>query len=99
VTLGCEIQSWKHFEPLSLLAWEYAAALMRVTLGGFNGVTGGTDFGGSRTGSRSLRGGANNGGVSVGGELINLCCNSFLEKDAAKYPVNGGIEAGEPVVS
>jgi len=33
VTSGSEIWSWKQSEPLSLLAWEYAAALMRVTLG------------------------------------------------------------------
>jgi len=40
VTSGSEIQSWKQLEPSSLLAQEYAAALMRVTLGGFCGVTG-----------------------------------------------------------
>jgi len=31
--LGSEIQSWKHSKPSSLLAQEYATALMRVTLG------------------------------------------------------------------
>jgi len=35
VTSGSEIWSWKQSEPSSLLACEYAAALMRVTLGGF----------------------------------------------------------------
>src|SRR5882724_8043312 len=39
VTSGSEIQSWKQFEPSSLLAQEYAAALMRVTLRGFLGST------------------------------------------------------------
>jgi len=46
VTSGSEIQSCMFFfEPLSLLAREYAAALMRVTLGGFLGFTGRTGFG------------------------------------------------------
>jgi len=38
VDLRKEIQSWKQFEPSSLLAQEYAAALMRVTLRGFQGL-------------------------------------------------------------
>ena len=51
VTLGKEIQSWKNSESSSLLVQKYAAALMRVTVGGFLGVTGGTDFGSSGSGS------------------------------------------------
>ena len=33
MTLGREILSWKHCEPLSLYAHEYAAALISVTWG------------------------------------------------------------------
>src|SRR5882724_11194176 len=80
VTSGSEIQSWKQFEPSSLLAQEYAAALMRVTLGGFLGSTGGTDFALSRTGSRIFGRGADNGSVSTEGELLDLCCNSCQKK-------------------
>src|SRR5882724_4148959 len=40
VTLGKEIWSWKHSESSSLLAQKYAAALMRVTVGGFLGLLG-----------------------------------------------------------
>ena len=50
VTSGKEIQSWKHSESSSLLAQKYAAALTRVTVGGFLGVTGGTDFRSSGSG-------------------------------------------------
>ena len=42
MTSGSEICSWKHSKPSSLLVQEYPAALMRVTLGGFCGFTGGT---------------------------------------------------------
>jgi len=38
VTSGSEIRSWKQSEPSSLLAREYAAALMRVTLGVSTGL-------------------------------------------------------------
>ena len=38
MTSGSEIWSWKHFKPSSLLVQEYAAALMKVTLGGFLGL-------------------------------------------------------------
>jgi len=38
VTSGSEIRTWKQSEPSSLLVREYAASLMRVTLGGFHGV-------------------------------------------------------------
>ena len=75
MTLGSEIWSWKHSEPLSLLAQEYAAALMRVTLGSFHGVTGRTGFRRSGTESGSLRSGADDISVSMEGELLDLCCN------------------------
>ena len=67
------MQSWKHSEPSSLLAWEYAAALIRVTLRDFHGVTSGMDLGISGTGSGSFGGGANNGGVLMEGELLESC--------------------------
>jgi len=80
VTLGNEIWSWKHSEPCSLLVQEYAAALMRVTLRGFHGVTGGTYFGRSRTGFGIFGGDAKNGGVSTEGELLDLYCDSCQKK-------------------
>ena len=76
MTSESEIWSWKQSEPSSLLAWEYAAALMRVTLRGFWGVTGRTGFIISGTESGSFGGGANNGIVSMEGELLDLCCDS-----------------------
>ena len=83
MTSGSEIQSWKHFEPSSLLAREYTAALMRVTLGGFLGFSSGTGFGRSRTGSRISRAGSgistrgvNDRSVSMEGELLDLGCDS-----------------------
>src|SRR5882724_11201738 len=80
--LRSEIRSWKHFEPSSLLAREYTAALMRVTLKGFLRFTSGTGFGMSRTGSRisgagsgmSARG-VNNRSVSTEGELLDSGCD------------------------
>jgi len=76
VTFRSEIQSWKHFELSSLLAWEYAAALMSVMLGGFWGFTGRTGFGESRMGSRISRVGSrisargvDDGSVLTEGEL------------------------------
>src|SRR5882724_2123231 len=80
VTSGSEIQSWKQFEPSSLLAREYAAALMRVTLGGFLGSTGGTNFGMSGTESRSFGRGADDGNVSTEGELLDSCCDGCRKK-------------------
>src|SRR5882724_4153348 len=80
VTSGSEIQSWKQFEPSSLLAQEYTAALMRVTLGGFLGSTGGTDFRISGTVSGSFGSGADDGSVSTGGELLDSCCDGFRKK-------------------
>ena len=82
MTSGSEIWSWKHFEPSSLLAREYAAALMRVTLGGFLGFTGGTGFRRSGTGSGisgagsgiSTRG-IDYGSVLMEGELLDSCCD------------------------
>ena len=59
---------------------EYTAALMRVTLWGFLGSTGGMDFGISRTGSGSFRRGANDGSVLTGGELLDSCCNGCQKK-------------------
>src|SRR5882724_3198514 len=80
VTSGSEIRSWKQFEPSSLLAHEYTAALMRVTLGGFLGSTSGMDFGISGTGSRSFGRGADDGNVSTEGELLDLCCTGCWKK-------------------
>src|SRR5882724_1279803 len=80
VTSGSEIWSWKQSEPSSLLAREYAAALMRVTLGGFHGVTGGRGSGGSRTESRGFGRGANDGSVLTEGELLDPCCNGCQKK-------------------
>ena len=99
VTYGSEIRSWKQSEPSSLLAREYAAALMRVTLGGFRGVTGRKGSRSSGTESRGFGRGADDGSVSTEGELLDSCCNGLPEKDAAQYPVNRGIVAGEPLVS
>jgi len=80
VTSGSEIQSWKQSEPSSLLAREYAAALMRVTLGGFHGVTGGRGSGGSGTESGGFGRGADDGSVSTEGELLDSCCDSCRKK-------------------
>ena len=54
--------------------WEYAAALMRVTLSDFWGSTKGAGFVNSETGSRGFDGGTSDGDVSMGGELKDLCC-------------------------
>src|SRR5882672_4010407 len=79
-TSGKEIRIWKQSEPSSLLAWEYAAALMRVTLGGFHGFTGGTDFGSSGTESGRFGGGADDGNVSTEGDILDLCCDGCQKK-------------------
>jgi len=71
VTSGSEIQSWKHFEPSSLLAQEYAAALMRVTFRGFLGFTSRTGF---RRSGISARG-VDDGSVLMEGELLDSCCD------------------------
>src|SRR5882724_7545253 len=80
VTSGSEIRSWKQFEPSSLLAREYAAALLRVTFRGFLGSTSGMDFGISRTVSRSFRRGADDESVSTEGELLDSCCDGCQKK-------------------
>ena len=80
MTSGNEIRSWKQFEPSSLLAREYAAALMRVILGGFLGSTGGTNFGMSGTESGSFGRGADDGNVSTEGELLDSCCDGCRKK-------------------
>src|SRR5882724_7867159 len=80
VTSGSEVRSWKQFEPSSLLAREYAAALMSVTLRGFLGSTSGTDFGISGTESGSFRRGADDGNVLTEGELLDLCCDGCQKK-------------------
>ena len=80
MTSGSEIWSWKQSEPSSLLAQEYAAALMRVTLGDFWGFTSRTGFGISGTGSRSFGSGANDGNFLTEGELLDLCCNGCQKK-------------------
>src|SRR5882724_4153436 len=80
VTSGSEIQSWKQFEPSSFLVQEYAAAFMRVTLGGDLGSTGGTGFRISGTGSGSFGRGADDGSVLTEGELLDLCCDGCWKK-------------------
>ena len=80
MTSGNEIRSWKHFESSSLLAQEYAAALMRVTFRGFLGFTGGTDFESSGTESRMFGSGADDGSVSMEGEISDSCCDSCRKK-------------------
>src|SRR5882672_7158002 len=80
MTSGSEIWSWKQSEPSSLLVWEYAAALMRVTLRGFCGFTSGTGFGRSRTESRRFRRGADDGSVSTEGDILDSCCDSCWKK-------------------
>src|SRR5467141_1192773 len=80
VTSGKEIRSWKQSEPSSLLAQEYAAALMRVTLGGFRGFTGRTDFGSSGTESGSFRRDADDGSVLKEGDILDSCCDGFRKK-------------------
>jgi len=57
-----------------LLAQEYAVALMRVTLGVFQGSTGKVGFINPETGSRGFNGGAADEDVSTGGELKDSCC-------------------------
>src|SRR5882672_4754600 len=80
VTSGKEIRSWKQSEPSSLLAWEYAAALMRVTLRGFRGFTGGIDCGSSGTESGRFGKGADDGSVSTEGDVLDLCCDGCRKK-------------------
>ena len=59
---------------------EYTAALMRVTLGDFHGVTGRTGFRRSGTESGSFGSGADNGSVSTEGEFLDSCCGSCQKK-------------------
>ena len=82
MTSESEIWSWKHSEPLSLLAqeYEYAAALMKVTLGGFCGVTGRTGFRRSRTESGSYGSGADDRSVSKEGDLLEPNCHGCWKK-------------------
>ena len=63
-----------------MLAREYAAALMRVTLGGFRGFTGGTDFGSSGTESGGFGRGADDGSVSTEGDVLDSCCDGCRKK-------------------
>ena len=63
-----------------MLAQEYAAALMRVTLGVFRGSTGGVGFVNSETGSRGFNRGTADRDVSMGGELKDLCCTDFQKE-------------------
>src|SRR5882724_12561240 len=92
VTSGSEIRSWKQSEPSSLLVREYAAALMRVTLGGFRGVTSGKGSGGSGTESGGFRKGANGGSVSTEGELLDSCCNGCQKKMLPNTPSIEGLQ-------
>src|SRR5882724_1684369 len=80
VTSGKEIRSWKQSEPSSLLVQEYAAALMRVTLGCSHGVTGGRGSRGSRTESGGFGKGADDRSVLTEGELLDSCCDSCRKK-------------------
>src|SRR5882724_760171 len=80
MTSGKEIWSWKHSESSSLLVQKYAAALMRVTVVGFLGVTGETDFGSSGSGSKKFGKGANNGNVLAEAEISDSCCDSCQKK-------------------
>jgi len=57
-----------------LLVWEYAAALMRVTLSVFWGSTREVGFVNSETGSGGFDRGTTDGNVSMGGEFKDLCC-------------------------
>jgi len=95
VTSGSEIRSLKISEPSSLLAQEYTAALMRVTLGSFGGVlpaelnsekyrTGSGKFGSGSENLRSVSGnferGADDGGVLTEGDILDLCCDGVQKK-------------------
>ena len=53
---------------------------MRVTSGSFLGFTGGTDFEGSGTESRMFGSGANDGSVSMEGEISDSCCANCQKK-------------------
>ena len=57
-----------------MLAQEYAVALMRVTIGVFQGSTREVGFINSETGSGGFNGGAADGNVLMGGELKDSCC-------------------------
>ena len=94
MTSGNEIQSWKQSEPSSLLVLEYAAALIRVTLRGFQGFTGGTGFERSRTESRSFRSGADNRNVSTEGELLDSNCEVLLRVSALHYSARDRVSEG-----
>jgi len=89
---------WNISELLSLLATEYAAALMRVTLGGFLGFTGGTGSRIPRAGSRISARGVNDGSVSM---EVSSWIQAVMV--ARNYVPNTQsiqrIVAGEPVVS
>ena len=70
-----------------MFAQEYAAALMRVTLGSFWGFISRTGFGISGTESRSFRRGADNGSVLT--EVSSWIHAAMVaRKDAAQYPGN-----------
>jgi len=66
-------------EPSSLLVQEYAAALMRVTLSGFHGVTA-EEVLEVLGQSPEDRKGADDGSVSTEGELWDSCCNGCWKK-------------------
>ena len=57
-----------------MLVREYAAALMRVTLGVFQCSTGEMGFIISETESGGFDGSATDGNILTGGELNDLCC-------------------------
>ena len=63
-----------YLEPSSLLVREYAVALMRVTLGVFQGSTGEVGFINSETGSRGFNRGSTDRNILMGGELKDSCC-------------------------
>jgi len=86
---GREIRSWKQSEPSSLLAREYAAALMRVTLGVSVGLTGGTDFGSSRTESGRFGRGADDRSVSTEGDVLDSCCDGAGKRCCQYQSIEG----------
>jgi len=63
-----------------LLAHEYAATLMRVTFMGFQGVTSGTGFRRSRKVCKNFGNGADDGSVSMEGDLLDSNCDGCWKK-------------------
>jgi len=68
-----------------LLVWEYAVALMRVTLGVFQGSTREVDFINSKTGSRGFDRGTADGNVSMG-VSSSICAVLIARKRCCPIP-------------